>query len=98
MKTKVESFNVWKTATIGGLVTAATVDSISCIFVPVILLILFHPGPHGEQPPNTLKLILAFQMVAVAYGVFGFLIMALWCWLYNIIAPRVGEIQIADSN
>src|SRR5690606_14123770 len=30
----------------------------------------------------------------VIYGISAFLMTALWCWIYNLIAPKIGGIEI----
>ena len=56
-----------------------------------------------NKHPRPLRLRDALVMLVVGpliYGVFGFLLFALWSWLYNVLSPRFGgiEIELTDSN
>ena len=37
---------------------------------------------------------LFFMLAPIFYGIFGFLMVALICWLYNVVAARMGGVEI----
>ena len=35
-----------------------------------------------------------FLLMPIMYAIMGFLMTALWCWIYNMVAKRIGGIEI----
>ena len=62
------------------------------------------PNQHAQnRHPRPVRFRDVLVMLVVApliYGVFGFLLFALWSWLYNVLSPRFGgiEIELTDDN
>ena len=135
---KIESFGVLKTATIGGIVTAAFIAVPMALFVVVMIffrvthhftgwpvqrpytvatpstaaspIAVVQPTPvahatAGSQPNQNvgnkqggllrIRDALIFSVISViGYGIFGFIIFGFWSWLYNVLSPRFGGIEI----
>jgi hypothetical protein len=127
---KIKSFGVLKTATIGGIVTAALI-AVPMAFI-LALFAFFHVFPHsthntgatpsGVVQPKTAATpnpcaqpnqqadnkhprpfrardqLAIFAIFPLVYGIFGFLLFGAWSWLYNILSPRFGGIEIDWSD
>ena len=123
---EIKSFGVLKTATIGGIVTAAfiAVPMALILVVFTFLRVIHHsthntaatpatvvqqntvatpntvaqPNQHAQSKPShpvRFRGMLFLMVVApLVYGIFGFLLFALWSWLYNVLSPRFGRIEI----
>ncbi len=123
---KIKSFGVLKTATIGGIVTAALIVVPLALFLVVFMFVrLSHhltgntvatpytvgqasasatPGTSVEptkkpekrtaQPLRLRDVPIILAIASLFYGIFGFLLFGLWSWLYNLLSPRFGGIEI----
>lgn len=72
-----------------GKVVAIVWGIISLLFVPIFLL----AGLGGTGKSGVFLLLFAFMM-PLLYVVFGFLLAVIFAWLYNVVASRVGGIEI----
>ena len=54
-----------------------------------ILTVVFAHHPHPHPLRATLFILIGFPILA---GVVGFIALAISCWLYNIVAARIGGI------
>lgn len=92
-RTEIKAFAVWKCAKIAAVVLTIFTG----LFVwPIwiysrVASAWFHHGPH---PPFSV-----FLVFPVFYGVCTFFMTAIMCWLYNVLSPRIGriEIELGDS-
>jgi len=134
---KIKSFGVLRTATIGGIVTAAIIAvPVACFAIVMTFFRVTHHFTHNKvaasnavqqstapslkpvvQPtavatasagcgpnqkvgnkqgrPLRLRDALAFLVVCtIVYGILGFLLFGFWSWLYNLLSPRFGGIEI----
>lgn len=88
---QIKSFNVIQTAKVLGALYFVLGLVFSLFFVFISLTAKKGPGIHG--------LFLAV-LSPFFYGGFGFVFSAILCWLYNLIANRLGgiEIEVVDSH
>ena len=102
MKGKIKSFSVWKTAKIGALVLASIPGLLITSYL--IWLALFRAirgfPPTGSHSIRFLDVLALLALACPFYGIVGFILTAIASWLYNVLSPRFGgiEIEIADSN
>lgn len=88
-KRRVKKIGVLQTS----LISAIIFFFISLIMVvPVMLIMGIVGGFSGNMGFAFGGLLLIFM--PVMYAVMGFLMTALWCWMYNVIAKRIGGIEI----
>jgi hypothetical protein len=65
----------------------------SFIFViPLLLLTMFAPMPHGPGPRMGPGMLILFPFL---YALAGLIFVPLGCWLYNIAANMVGGLQVS---
>lgn len=63
------------------------------LFIPFLLL----PALFGS--PNQASLPLLFMLVfPIVYAVAGYLGTAFFCWLYNVLAVRIGGVEFETSE
>ena len=48
----------------------------------------------GELTQNFSQVDKTWSIMPIIYGIMGFLMTALWCWIYNVIAKRIGGIEV----
>lgn len=88
-KTKVKKIGVLQTAKISAIIFFL----ISLVvFVPVMLIMVIIGAISGNTEIWTA--ILPIIIMPILYPLIGFLMTALWCWLYNVIAKKIGGIEI----
>jgi hypothetical protein len=91
-KRRVKKIRVVHTA----LISALIFFFISLIvFVPMLIITGITGGFSGGMGFG--KAALPILVMPVLYPVMGFLMTALWCWLYNVIAKRIGGIEFEDE-
>jgi hypothetical protein len=88
-KTKVKKIGVLQTAKISAIIFFL-ISSI--IVVPMMLIMVIIGGFSGET--EIWIKILPILLMPILYPIIGFLMTALWCWLYNVLAKRIGGIEI----
>jgi len=91
-KRRVTKIRVLRTA----LISALIFFFISLIvFVPMLII----AGIAGEYSGGMGfgKAALPIVIMPLLYPIMGFLMTALWCWLYNMIAKRIGGIEFEDE-
>jgi len=88
---QIKSFNVLQTAKVMGAIYFA-------LGLAFLVFIVF-PASIAHKGPGHRGLLLAVLSPFI-YGVFGFVFTAIVCWLYNIIAQRLGgiEVELVDSH
>jgi hypothetical protein len=98
---EIKSFAVLKCAKIGAVILAAFAALfLSPIYISILLFpirsAVSHPPSH---PPHPAPPLFFFALFPLLYGISGFLMIALACWLYNVLSPRFGriEIELTDS-
>lgn len=91
-KRRVAKIRVLKTA----LISALIFFFISLIvFVPMLIITGITGGFPGGMGFG--KAALPLVIMPILYPIMGFLMTALWCWLYNVIALRIGGIEFEDE-
>jgi hypothetical protein len=93
-KGKIKSFAVWKTAKIAALVMAALM---ALPVGPLLALMTISQiaGKFQSVHPHDFRNTLAmFAVLPLIYGIFGLLVVALASWLYNVLSPRFGGIEV----
>ena len=65
-------------------------------FVPFALVgaLILMFGNHTGSAFSSIFLLLA----PILYGVFGYVFFALFCWLYNIVAQRLGGVEFVVTD
>lgn len=85
---QVRAFGVFQTAK----VTAVLYVVITAIFAVPFGIIGTLVAIISGKREGLLSLLLL--VAPIVYGIMGFLMMALMCWLYNVVAARTGGIEI----
>ena len=81
---EIKSFKIFQTAKV------ITVLYVIFGFVEdAILAITF---PHSPHPPHFKGTLFILIGVPILFGVLGFIFTVIGCWLYNIVAARIGGI------
>ncbi len=89
MKTRIEKFSVHQNGKVFAVLMA-----VSClVFVVPFLLIATFTGPQGSGFP-----MLMIIMFPVLYLVFGYLMVAAGCWVYNIVVKYTGGIEFESRS
>mgnify|MGYP000962198652 CR=1 FL=1 len=91
-KRRLKKIRVLRTA----LISALIFFFISLIvFVPMLIITGITGGLPGGMGFG--KAALPIIIMPLLYPIMGFLMTALWCWLYNVIAQRIGGIEFEDE-
>ncbi|HHU99668.1 MAG: hypothetical protein WAR98_04020 [Bacteroidales bacterium] len=88
-KRKVKKIGVLQTS----LISAIIFFFISLIVIVPIMLIMGIAGGFSDNMEFAFGGLL-FILMPIMYAIMGFLMTALWCWLYNVIAKKIGGIEI----
>ena len=83
MMHEIKSFKIFQTAKV-----VAVLYLIFGLVEGVILAISFAHSPH----PHPLKGIFFLFGLPILFAVVGFISMVIFCWLYNLVAARIGGI------
>ncbi|HEY6299887.1 MAG TPA: hypothetical protein VIW95_09615 [Candidatus Binatus sp.] len=81
---EIKSFRIFQTAKV-----IAVLYLIFGFVEGAILTIVFAHRPH---PHPLLGILLSLIGLPILFGVVGFIFLAIGCWLYNIVAARIGGI------
>jgi hypothetical protein len=93
-KRKIKSFAVWKTAKIGAIVTLALS---ALAVVPMLVLMTLGRTNHTFKfvhPHDFRDACILFSALPLIYGTFALFLIALTSWLYNLLSPRFGGIEV----
>ena len=98
-KGKIKSFSVWKTAKIGAIVMASIVACPVALFIisATIYRLIHGQPPVASHPVGSHQVRDAFGFLVFApliYGIAGFILAAFGSWLYNVLSPRFGGIEV----
>lgn len=88
MKVQVEKFSVHQNAKVFAVLMALS----SLVMVIPFMLIVSMGAPEGAFP---LFMLIVFPLM---YLVFGYVMIAIGCWLYNWIAKRMGGLEYESRN
>lgn len=88
-KRRVKHIGVFQTS----LISAIIFFFLSLIMVVPIMLIMSIAGGLSDNMGFAFGGLLMIFM-PIMYAIMGFLMTALWCWIYNMVAKRVGGIEI----
>ncbi len=88
-KTRVKKIGVLQTAKISAIIFFF----ISLIVVVPMMLIMVITGGFSNDT-GIGKAILPIFIMPILYPIMGFLMTLLWCWLYNVLAKRIGGIEV----
>lgn len=88
-KRKVKRIGVFQTS----LIAAIIYFFLALIIVVPMMLIMGFAGGFSDIPGFAFGGVLMIFM-PILYAVIGFLMTALMCWMYNVIAKRIGGIEI----
>jgi len=81
---EIKSFKIFQTAKV-----IAVLYVIFGFVEGAILLVAFAHAPHPHGLGGTLVICIALP---IAFGVVGFIFTVIMCWLYNVVAARIGGI------
>jgi hypothetical protein len=98
---KIKSFVVWKTARIGAIVIAVLLALPVAPILVLMTLARINNKFHSVHPHDFRDFFLLFAAIPLVYGIVGLVVVALASWLYNILSPRFGGIEvelIVDSD
>ena len=88
-RTRLKKIGVLQTS----LISAIIFFFLSLIFVLPMMLFVGIAGGLSKYPGFAFGgLVMIFM--PILYAIIAFLMTALWCWIYNIIAKRIGGIEI----
>jgi len=88
-KKRVKKIGILQTS----LISAIIFFFLSLILVVPIMLIMGIAGGFSDNMGFAFGGLLLMFM-PIMYAIMGFLMTALWCWLYNVIAKKIGGIEI----
>jgi protein-S-isoprenylcysteine O-methyltransferase Ste14 len=88
MKVQIEKFSVHQNAKVFAVLMALS----SLVMVIPFMLIVSMSAPEGAFP---LFMLFVFPLM---YLVFGYVMVAIGCWLYNWIAKRMGGLEYESRN
>ncbi|MFZ0678436.1 hypothetical protein [Candidatus Binatus sp.] len=81
---EIKSFKIFQTARV-----IAVLYVIFGFVEAAILLVVFAHHPHPHPLRGALFILIG---VPILFGVIGFIALLIMCWLYNIVAARIGGI------
>jgi len=84
MKKQITGFSVFQTSKILGIICGC----MAIVFVPFLL----YPALGGE---NGRSMIFFSMAMPFLYAIIGFILTALFCWIYNILAKHIGGIEFS---
>lgn len=87
MKHQISRISIWQTTKIATILYAF----VGLILVPFGCVFLLVPNPTNN--PSLRIIGVTYLFGPILEGVFGLIFTAIGCWLYNIIAARVGGIE-----
>ncbi len=88
-RTRVKKIGILQTS----LISAIIFFILSLFLVLPMMLITGIAGGFSDNPGFASGgLIMVFM--PIIYAIIGFLMTALWCWIYNAVAKRIGGIEI----
>jgi hypothetical protein len=98
-KGKIKSFAVWTTAMIGAIVMASIAAGPIALFIisATIFRLIHGQPPVASHAAGSHQVRDAFALLAFApliYGIAGFILTAFASWLYNVLSPRFGGIEV----
>ena len=85
---QVRSFGIFQTAKVAAVLYVVVTAIFAIPFGIIGAIVAMISGKHE----GLLSLLLL--VAPIAYGIFGFLMVALMCWLYNVVATRIGGIEV----
>jgi len=88
-KRRVKKIGVLQTS----LISAIIFFFLSLIMVVPIMLIMGIAGGFSDNMGFAFGGLL-FIFMPIMYAIMGFLMTALWCWIYNVVAKMIGGIEI----
>jgi ABC-type sugar transport system permease subunit len=88
-KKRVKKIGILQTS----LISAIIFFFLSLILVVPIMLIMGIAGGFSDNMGFAFGGLLLMFM-PIMYAIMGFLMTAFWCWLYNVIAKKIGGIEI----
>lgn len=74
-------------------VLAALMAAGSLVFLVPFFFIAFASAPEAARPPLWI-----FAVMPVFYLVIGYAMVAIACWLYNLLFPFIGGIEYTSRN
>ncbi len=85
---QIKSFGILQTAKFAGVlyVVMTAIFAIPSGIVGALVAVI------AGKPEGLISLL--FIVLPIFYGIFGFLMVALMCWLYNVVAARMGGVEI----
>ncbi|MCW8833076.1 MAG: hypothetical protein OQK09_16025 [Colwellia sp.] len=92
MKVQVKNFSTHQTAKVFAILMAA---SSLILIIPFSLLGMLAPTPIGAEG-NTISsgaFSGIFLIMPIFQGIFGYIMMRLGLWIYNMLTPRIGGIE-----
>ena len=88
MKKQIKGFSIGQTSKIVALLYVIFGFIYMLIGVPLFIF--------GEGEMRIMALVYIFMPIFM--GLFGFIFMAFFCWIYNLLADRVGGIEVFVEN
>jgi hypothetical protein len=100
MKGQIKSFAVWKTAKIGAIVVWVAWALVILLMMACSLPEIAYSRFQTAHPYNIRDAFIFITVVPVIWAIITFVAIALASWLYNILSPRLGgiEIEIASNS
>lgn len=90
MKITVNRLSTHQNAKVFAVLFALT----SLVFIVPFALFAMAAGPEGSGPG-----LVFIVLMPILYLVIGYLMVAIGCWLYNVMVPHIGGIEFeSDSN
>jgi len=88
-KRRVKKIDVFKTS----LISAIIFFFVSLVMIIPMMLIMGVAGGYSRMPGLAFGSLLMIFM-PIIYAVMSFIMTAIWCWIYNLVAKQIGGIEI----
>lgn len=89
MKQQIERLSPHQNGKVFAVLTAAG----SLLFLVPFFMISFASAPEAARPP-----LWFFAVLPVLYLVIGYIMVAVGCWLYNLLFPFIGGIEYTSRT
>ncbi len=90
---QIRSFGVLQTSKLVGCLYLALGAAIVVIAIPVVLVVTTL-APATQDSRKIWLALLPILLMIPLYGLVGFVFTAIVCWLYNLVARKIGGIEV----
>lgn len=82
-----------------GKVVGLIAGVVTLVFALPFMLLFMAGTPDTDAQGNPVDISWwVFLLLPLAYFVFGYVFTVIWCWIYNLIGPRVGGFEFDSAD